>query len=108
MSRRAVDLLTDGDTAKGKGGGEMAHDVIPLGAVPSGESSAEVGENGYAEVAFLQCTRYIELLRHTVGREPGGHGFESGTQMRTSILTSTSSSSTRPREQRRARLRHPL
>src|SRR5438094_9301453 len=50
----------------------MAHDVIPLGAVPSGESAAQVGESGYAEVAFLQCTRYIALLRHTVGPEPAG------------------------------------
>jgi hypothetical protein len=50
----------------------MAHDVIPLGAVPSGESSAQVGESGYAEVAFLQCARYIALLRHTVGPEPAG------------------------------------
>src|SRR2546428_14096567 len=56
----------------GKGGAEMAHDVIPLGAVPSGESAAQVGESGYAEVAFLQCTRYIALLRHTVGPEPVG------------------------------------
>lgn len=50
----------------------MAHDVIPLGPVPSGESSAQVGENGYAEIAFLQCRRYIALLRHTVGPEPEG------------------------------------
>src|SRR5213592_529556 len=50
----------------------MAHGVIPLGAVPSGESAAQVGESGYAEVAFLQCTRYIALLRHTVGPEPAG------------------------------------
>jgi len=50
----------------------MAHDVIPLGAVPSGESAAQVGESGYAEVAFLQCTRYIALLRHTGGPEDAG------------------------------------
>ena len=50
----------------------MARDVIPLGPVPSGESSAQVGENGYAEIAFLQCKRYIALLRHTVGPEPEG------------------------------------
>lgn len=37
----------------------MAHNVIPLEPVPSGESSAQAGENGYAEIAFLQCARYI-------------------------------------------------
>jgi hypothetical protein len=50
----------------------MTHDVIPLGPGPSGESSAQVGENGYAEIAFLQCERYIALLRHAVGPEPEG------------------------------------
>lgn len=50
----------------------MAHDVIPLGAAPSGESSAQVGESGYAETAVLQCQRYIALLRHAIGPEPEG------------------------------------
>ena len=50
----------------------MAQDVIPLGPVPSGESPARVGESGYADIAFLQCQRFMALLRHAVGPEPEG------------------------------------
>ena len=50
----------------------MAQDVIPLGPVPAGESPARVGESGYPEIAFLQCQRFIALVRHTVGPEPDG------------------------------------
>ncbi len=42
----------------------MAQGLIPLGAVPARESSAHVGETGYVERAFLECQRYMTLLRH--------------------------------------------
>lgn len=46
--------------------------LIALGQVPAGEAPASVGERGYAERAFLQCQRFIDLLRHTIGPEPAG------------------------------------
>jgi len=55
----------------------MASDVIPLGTVPAHESSARIGQTGYAEIAFLQCRRdfdpYIEVVveyddKNTVAR----------------------------------------
>jgi len=50
----------------------MAFDLIALGTVPSGEVPASAGEIDYAGRAFLQCRRFIDLLRHTVGSEPEG------------------------------------
>jgi hypothetical protein len=50
----------------------MARGVITLRPVPAGESSARVGESGYAEVAAAQCRRYIGFLRQTIGPEPAG------------------------------------
>ena len=50
----------------------MAQDIIPLGPVPVRESSAHIGESGYAERAFLECRRYMTLLRHVIGPEPEG------------------------------------
>lgn len=50
----------------------MAHDLIALGQVPAGEAPASVGERGYAERALLQCQRFIDLLRRTIGPEPEG------------------------------------
>jgi hypothetical protein len=50
----------------------MAHDVIPLGTVPSHESSAQISQTGYAAIAFLQCRRFIVLLRDVIGLEPEG------------------------------------
>lgn len=50
----------------------MAQGVIPLGAVPVRESSARVGESGYAERAVLECRRYMALLRQVIGPEPEG------------------------------------
>jgi len=50
----------------------MAQGVIPLGAVPTRESSAQVGEIGYEERASLECGRYIALVRHAIGPEPAG------------------------------------
>lgn len=50
----------------------MARNVITLRPVPAAESCAQVGDSGYAEIAFLQCRRYIALLRLTIGPEPDG------------------------------------
>jgi hypothetical protein len=50
----------------------MAIDAIPLGTVPSHESPAQIGRIGYAEIAFLQCRRFIALLRDVIGLEPEG------------------------------------
>ena len=50
----------------------MAHDIIPLGTVPSRESSADIGKTAYAAIAFLQCRRFIVLLRDAFGLEPEG------------------------------------
>jgi hypothetical protein len=50
----------------------MALDLIALGTVPAGEAPAAASELGYAELAFWQCRRFIDLLRHTLGAEPEG------------------------------------
>ena len=50
----------------------MASDVITLRPVPAAESPAQVGDSGYAGIAFLQCRRYIAVLRREIGPEPDG------------------------------------
>jgi hypothetical protein len=50
----------------------MARNVITLRPVPAAESCAQVGDTGYAEIAFLQCRRYIALLRLVIGPGPDG------------------------------------
>jgi hypothetical protein len=50
----------------------MARDAITLRPVPTAESGAQAGDSGYAEIAFLQCRRYIALLRLALGPEPDG------------------------------------
>ena len=50
----------------------MARDVITLRPVPAGESCAHVGDSGYAEIAVVQCRRYMALLRLAIGPEPDG------------------------------------
>lgn len=50
----------------------MAQAVLPLGAVPTRESFAQVGEPGYAARALRECQRYMNLLRHVIGPEPDG------------------------------------
>lgn len=50
----------------------MARDVITLRPVPAAEPCAQVGDSGYAEIAFLQCRRYIAFLRLAIGPEPDG------------------------------------
>ena len=43
-----------------------------LGQTPSEEDCAQVGQPGYRNKAVAECTRYIELLRRTIGPEPEG------------------------------------
>jgi hypothetical protein len=50
----------------------MALDLIALGTVPAGEAPADRSEIDYAGHAFLQCRRFIGLLRHAIGAEPEG------------------------------------
>jgi hypothetical protein len=50
----------------------MALDIIALGTVPAGEAAAAASEIDYVGLAFWQCRRFINLLRHTLGAEPEG------------------------------------
>jgi hypothetical protein len=50
----------------------MARDLITLRPVPAAEACRQVGESGYAEIAALECGRYIALLRLAIGPEPDG------------------------------------
>lgn len=50
----------------------MAQNEIPLGPTPAGEFSMRPGDSGYADIAFLQCRRYIALVRRAIGSEPEG------------------------------------
>jgi hypothetical protein len=50
----------------------MAQNGILLGPTPAEESSVRPGDSGYADIAFLQCRRYIALLRRAIGPEPEG------------------------------------
>jgi len=43
-----------------------------IGPSPYEEDCAQVGTPGYREKAIPECTRYIELLRRTIGPEPEG------------------------------------
>ncbi len=47
-------------------------DIIYLGASPSEEPCVQLGTPGYLHVAFDECTRYIRLIRNTLGIEPEG------------------------------------
>ena len=45
---------------------------LDIGSSPPGESCAQVGDPGYFDEARLECRLYIELLRRSLGPEPGG------------------------------------
>jgi hypothetical protein len=47
-------------------------DFFCIGPSPSEEDCAQVGEPDYRNKAVRECTRYIELLRKTIGPEPEG------------------------------------
>lgn len=49
-----------------------AHARIALGTVPAGEVPASASESNYTERAFLQCQRFIALLRRAISVEPAG------------------------------------
>ena len=71
----------------------MALDLIALGTVPAGEVPAAGSEIDYVGRAFLQCRRFVDLLRHTLGAEPEGAQLGSDAPDPTSVPTSRSSSS---------------
>lgn len=50
----------------------MAQNSIPLGPTPAGEPAMRPGNSGYSDIAFLECRRYIALLRRAIGAEPKG------------------------------------
>ncbi len=50
----------------------MTHKIMGLGSAPAGETPIAVGEIEYAARAFLQCQRYLRLVRHAIGPEPEG------------------------------------
>jgi hypothetical protein len=47
-------------------------DYISIGSSPYDEPCAQVGQPDYRKNAVAECTRFIELLRDTVGPEPEG------------------------------------
>jgi hypothetical protein len=46
--------------------------VLALGPAPLREVPVVPGESDYAARAFMQCQRFIALLRRALGREPEG------------------------------------
>lgn len=47
-------------------------DYVEIGASPSDEECAQIGEDNYYSKAKEECTRYIALLRKQFGKEPQG------------------------------------
>jgi hypothetical protein len=47
-------------------------DVLVLGAAPAQEVAVSPGESDYAARAFVQCRRFIGVLRRALGPEPEG------------------------------------
>jgi hypothetical protein len=45
---------------------------ITLRPAPADEPCAVIGDSGYAQIAFSECGRYIDLLRRSFGLEPDG------------------------------------
>ncbi len=43
-----------------------------IGASPSEEDCAQVGQPGYRKHALAECQRFIQLIRDTLGPEPAG------------------------------------
>ena len=43
-----------------------------IGASPSEEDCAQVGQPGYRKQALAECQRFIQLIRDTFGSEPEG------------------------------------
>lgn len=47
-------------------------DYIEIGPAPADEDCAQVGRPDYWQRAHDECTRFIDLIRKTVGTEPAG------------------------------------
>jgi len=47
-------------------------DYINIGATPAEEDCAQVGSPDYSSRARVECQRFIELIRKTLGPEPEG------------------------------------
>ena len=47
-------------------------DYFSIGPTPSEEDCAQVGQPDYRRKALEECTRFITLIRNTLGPEPAG------------------------------------
>lgn len=45
-------------------------DYIDIGPSPSDEDCVQVGDDNYTRKATVECRRFIELIRKTLGEEP--------------------------------------
>jgi hypothetical protein len=50
-------------------------DFIDVGSSPPGETCAQVGSDGYHDLARKECRAYIAQLRRVFGSEPEGAGL---------------------------------
>ena len=50
----------------------MAQDYMDIGSAPADEPTAQVGSPNYAEEGRAECTRFLNLIRKTLGDEPPG------------------------------------
>ncbi len=49
----------------------MARDYVEIGPSPAGERCVNVGEENYTVRARAECHRFIQVIRATLGEEPG-------------------------------------
>ena len=47
-------------------------DYINIGSSPCEEDCVQVGAENYAQLARVECQRFIEAIRQTIGPEPDG------------------------------------
>lgn len=47
-------------------------DTFEIGPTPAGEPCAQVGTENYHEVARAECSRFRDLIREKLGKEPDG------------------------------------
>ena len=50
----------------------MPRDYMDIGSAPADEPTAQVGSPNYAEEGRAECTRFLNLIRKTLGDEPPG------------------------------------
>lgn len=53
----------------------MSIGILYLGSSPAEEGCVQVGTEGYYDLAYAECRRYIALIRWVVGHEPPGVQF---------------------------------